>query len=207
MNAVKGPFLVWFDTEYTSLEPEQARLVQVAMVVTDMQGRRVGTPEQDLVSPVRLEPGVPVSDFLSRECPDLVRQSRSDHAPSAEAVDRLLSERLEALTGPVAPKIGHRPILAGNTIHADRFLAQRFLPRFLDHLHYRQLDVSSLKLLWLNAGLGPEFEKENTGLVGEYLPGWTVPTQPQRHDALYDVLCSIAELNYYRTHFLKSGPA
>lgn len=207
MNASPGPHLVWFDTEYTSLEPEEARLVQVAMVVTDMAGRRIGTREQDLVTAVRLEPGAAVSEFLARECPDLVTQSRAAGAPPPDAVDRMLAERLEALTGPVAPRPADRPVLAGNTIHADRFLAQRFLPRFLARLHYRQLDVSSLKLLWLSAGLGPEFNKDNPALVRDYLPGWDVPDRSQRHNALYDVMCSIAELNYYRRHFLRASPA
>jgi oligoribonuclease (3'-5' exoribonuclease) len=71
-------------------------------------------------------------------------------------------------------------------------------------LHYRQLDVSALKILWLGAGRGPEFKKEDAALVQQYLPGWNMPAQAQRHDALYDVLCSIAELNYYRQHFLRT---
>lgn len=206
MKTAQGPYLVWFDTEYTSLDPEQARLVQVAMVITDMQGRRAGTPAQDLMTPVQLEPGCAVSDFVARECPELVRAARAENAPSVETVDRMLSERLERVTGPMAPKIGQRPILAGNTIHADRMLAQRFLPCFLNRLHYRQLDVSSLKLLWLSTKLGPEFDKEDPARVKEYLPDWDLPVQPRRHDALYDVFCSIAELNYYRKHFLRAPP-
>ena len=60
MNTVRGPYLVWFDTEYTSLDLEQARLAQVAMVVTDFEGRRIAPAEQDLVTPVRLPAEAPV---------------------------------------------------------------------------------------------------------------------------------------------------
>jgi oligoribonuclease len=204
-NSVKttqSRYLVWFDTEYTTLELDEAQLIQVAMVVTDMQGCRVGGAEQDLVTPVRLMPGVAVSDFVAKECPDLVRHARSDTAPTVEEVDEMLVARLETLLGPVPAKIKDRPILAGNTIHADWWMARRFLPKFLARLHYRNLDVSSLKILWLGGNLGPEFDKENVSLIGAHLSGWEVPAQARRHDAFYDVMASIAELNYYRQHLL-----
>ena len=203
MSTTKEPCLVWFDTEYSTLELEQAHLLQVAMVITDMQGRRLAPPEKDLVLPVRLPAGASVSDFVAKECPDIVTQARSEAAPSVSAVDQLLADTIDAIVGPKAAKIKDRPILAGNTIHADWWFAQRFLPQFLDRLHYRMLDVSSLKILWLDAKLGPEFDKENLPLMQEYLPGWSLPKQAKRHDALYDVMCSIAEMNFYRQHFLK----
>ena len=199
--------LVWFDTEYTTLDLDQAVLVQVAMIVTDAQGKRIAPPEQDFVTPVRLPPETTVSDFLARECPDLVAQARATTAPTVAEVDQLLATRLDALVGPPARKVADRPILAGNTIHADWWLALRFLPRFLERLHYRHLDVSTLKLLWLQSGLGPEFAKEDIALVRAYLPSWELTAQARRHDALYDVMASVAELNYYRQQFLKTTPA
>lgn len=200
----KEPCLVWFDTEYSTLELEQAHLLQVAMVVTDMQGRRIAAPDRDLVTAVRLPDGIPVSEFVARECPDIVAQARAATAPSVDDVDRMLASTMDNLVGPVAARIKDRPVLAGNTIHADWWFAQRYLPQFLSRLHYRMLDVSSLKILWLDAKLGPEFEKENIALMQEHLPGWTLPAGAKRHDALYDVMCSIAELNFYRKKFLKS---
>lgn len=200
----KEPCFVWFDTEYSTLDLEQAHLLQVAMVVTDRQGRRLAPPDRDLVTAVRLPAETPVSEFVAKECPEIVTQARAETAPSVDHVDRLLASTLDSLTGPVAAKIKDRPILAGNTIHADWWFAQRYLPQFLSRLHYRMLDVSALKILWLDAKLGPEFEKDNLALMQEYLPGWTLPPQAKRHDALYDVMCSIAELNYYRQKFLKS---
>lgn len=207
MSSSRTPYLVWFDTEYTTLDLDQALLVQVAMIVTDAQGQRIAAPDQDLVTPVRLPPEAPVSEFLARECPALVAQARSDAAPTVSQVDALLATRLDALIGPPARKVGDRPVLAGNTIHADWWLAQRFLPQFLARLHYRHLDVSTLKLLWLGAGLGPEFAKDNTALLRDCLPGWEISEQSRRHDALYDVMGSVAELNYYRRYFLKERPA
>ncbi|MCX6998457.1 MAG: exonuclease domain-containing protein [Kiritimatiellaeota bacterium] len=205
MNTPHGSHLVWFDTEYTSLELEQAQLAQVAMIVTDALGRRVATPEQDLVTPVRLPADAPVSDFLARECPALIARCRAAEAPTVAAVDQQLAARLEELLGPVPDQVQLRPVLAGNSIHCDWWLARRFLPRFLARLHYRQLDVSALKILWLSAGLGPEFNKADPALLQKYLPGWTIPAQASRHDAWYDVACSVAELNYYRKNFFKTA--
>lgn len=204
MKTSSNSRLVWFDTEYTTLELEQACLLQVAMVVTDSQGCRIAPPAEDLVIAVKLTPDTPVSDFVATECPALVQQARHEDTPTVRAVDDLLAGRLDALLGPVSAKMKDRPVLAGNTIHADWWLARKFLPQFMKRLHYRQLDVSSLKILWLEAGLGPEFDKANTTLIQENLPGWTLPDGSTRHDALYDVMCSIAELNYYRRHFLRS---
>jgi oligoribonuclease len=206
MKPSQSSYLVWFDTEYTSLDLEQAHLIQVAMVMTDMQGQRIAPPDQDLVTAVRLPAGSSVSDFVAKECPDLVQQARHESAPSADEVDGMLTARLDAVLGPAPDKIKDRPILAGNTIHADWWFARRFLPRFIARLHYRNLDVSTLKILWLDSKLGPEFDKGNTALIQENLDGWTLPTGTKQHDALYDVMCSVAELNYYRRHLLKDGP-
>ena len=205
MNPTQRSSLVWFDTEYTSLDLEQAHLIQVAMVITDMQGRRIAPPDQDLVTAVRLPAGSSVSDFVAKECPDLVQQARHESAPSADEVDGMLTARLDAVLGPAPDKIKDRPILAGNTIHADWWFARRFLPRFIARLHYRNLDVSTLKILWLDSKLGPEFDKGNTALIQDNLDGWTLPSGTKQHDALYDVMCSVAELNYYRRHFLLAG--
>lgn len=205
MNTSQRSNLVWFDTEYTTLELEQARLIQVAMVVTDMDGRRIAPPEQDLVTSVRIPMDFPVSDFVAKECPELVRAARSDAAPEVEAVDCMLAQRLDAIVGPPAKKAKDRPMLAGNTIHADWWFARKVFPSFMSRLFYRNLDVSSLKILWLDSKLGPEFDKENPAMILDYLPGYTLPPGAKKHDALYDVLCSIAELNYYRRNFIK-GP-
>lgn len=205
MSTAQRSNLVWFDTEYTTLELEQARLIQVAMVVTDMDGRRLAPPDMDLVTAVRIPADYPVSDFVSGECPELVRAARADTAPEIETVDRMLADRLDAIVGPPAAKPKNRPMLAGNTIHADWWFARALLPAFMSRLYYRHLDVSSLKILWLDSKLGPEFDKENPAMILDNLPGYSLPPGTKKHDALYDVLCSIAELNYYRRNFLK-GP-
>ena len=207
MKHTHRPALVWIDTEYTTLELEQAKLLQVAMVVTDMAGRPLAGVDQDLVTPIRIPADFPVSDFVAKECPGLVQTARAESAPVVEVVDRMLVERLDAIIGPPAESQKDRPLLAGNTIHADWWFTRTAFPSLMSRLHYRHLDVSSLKILWLDAKTGPEFDKGNKAMIGEYLPGRSLPDGSGKHDALYDVYCSIAELNFYRRNFLRLPPA
>lgn len=203
MMSTKHPALVWFDTEYTTLELEQADLLQVAMVVTDGEGRRIASPEADFASVVRLPVQACPSAFVLQECGELVAQARAATAPPLPEVDAALSARLDALLGPAAVAVKDRPVLAGNTIHADWWMAQRFLPAFLSRLHYRHLDVSTLKMIWINEERGAEFNKADAALVQRWFPDGAVPAQPRRHDALYDVMASIAEYRFYRANLLR----
>merc|ERR1712000_83757 len=96
----------------------------------------------------------------------------------AEAEERML-RFVEAHTQPGAA------ILAGNTVHADKGFLQVYMPRFMGHLHYRIMDVSTVKELcrpWY-----PEtFAK--------------APAKSNSHRALDDIKESLKELQYYREH-------
>jgi oligoribonuclease (3'-5' exoribonuclease) len=91
-----------------------------------------------------------------------------------------------------------RPILAGNSVHSDWFLARKFLPRFSALLHYRHLDVTALKLQWQDWFKGEEFAKDDPARLREFFPAAVLGASDQRHDAYYDAQASIAELNFYR---------
>ncbi len=97
------------------------------------------------------------------------------------------------------------PVLAGNSIHADWFLVRKYLPKFLACLHYRHLDVSSLKLQWLQWFEGEEFDKTNVELVKQHFAEAGVALDTQPHDAYYDVIASIAELSFYRSGLMRSA--
>jgi len=188
----------WFDTEYSSLDLEEAVILQVALLITDSALERVLPAERDLRLTVKLPEGAEVSPWVQEHLPDLVEQCRSSAAiPIAEVDDRLcayLSAAVESLGGGT----DLRPLLAGNSIHADWWLARRFLPRFLERLHYRQLDVTALKLEWKRLH-GDEFDKEMAGNVVKWFPSANVNAL-EKHDAYYDVQASIAELAFYRRH-------
>jgi len=185
---------VWFDTEYSTLDLDRAHLLQVAAIVTDA----------DLNLVVRLPENATLSPWIVENTPDLARACRSaDASVTANEVDRRLAALLDRVNVP-GGEDKRRPILAGNSVHADWHLARRFLPSFCARLHYRHLDVTALKLQWQDWRQGPPFAKDDVEQVRSFFPGGFDGATERRHDALYDVIASIAELNYYRHHFLNA---
>jgi oligoribonuclease len=203
---MKDGYYVWFDTEYSDLDLKKAVLLQVAAFATDASLRRVLPPDRDVRLAIRLSNDAELSDWVRRHLPDLI-----DRCRSAEAVDVAeADDRLCAHVAAVAELAGvgeeFRPVLAGSSIHIDWWLAYRFLPRFLSRLHYRLLDVTTIKLEWTR--LHPRskgFDKEDPLLVRRHFPGAVCPVSTNRHDALYDAEASVAELAFYRKHLLRPG--
>lgn len=192
---------VWFDTEYSTLDLESAVLLQVAAVVTDADLQRIFPPEQDIRLYVRLPADARISPWIEENMPDLLRMCRSELALDAAEVDARLAELVGRINVP-GGEDKRRPVLAGNSIHSDWRLATKYLPRFMRLLHYRHLDVTALKLQWQDWRQGPEFDKDNLDELRAHLPGPKHLLDGKRHDAYYDVLASIAELNFYRHQFL-----
>lgn len=190
--------LVWFDTEFTSLDYDRGQLLQTAMVITDLNLQRVLAPEDDLNLVVSLPDGAELSDWVQENLAELIGQSRGEEALAVEAVDRRLADTVIRASGGAVPEsIKLRPVLAGNSIHSDLTMARRWLPTLVDTLHYRLLDVSSVKMLWQAWRQGEVFDKDRAELVQQYLP-FEAPLAGRPHDAYYDTLASIAELAYYR---------
>ena len=169
--------LVWIDCEMTGLDLAVDELVEVAVVVTDFDLNPVHEgfsivirPDQsawdgmgDFVRTMHLESG------LAAEVPDGVSLADAEYAV------------LEYILG-LVPETQQAP-LAGNTIGTDRAFLAKFMPRVDAHLHYRSIDVSSIK-----------------ELVRRWFPRiyFHAPAKHGGHRALADILESIRELRYYR---------
>jgi oligoribonuclease len=192
------PAYLWFDAEFTSLDTDQARLLQVALLITDPSLKRLTAPARDVNLYIKLTPDVPVSLWVEQNLTDLLVQCRSLNAVPVEEADRRLAQAVDEAVGPAADSIKRRPILAGNTVHMDMALVRKFLPEFARRLHYRILDVSTLKILWNDWFAGPDFDKSNAGLIRQHLPAGIEPPPGGEHDAYADIHASLAELNYYR---------
>ena len=192
----------WFDAEFTSLELEQAKLLQVALVLTDAHLRRLTPPEDDLNLFIQLDPKEPVSPWVRENLPDLVEKCASSEAIPLSEADVRLSNLLDRYCPNSSKSMSARPVLAGNSVHNDWFLARRFLPAFSARLHYRLLDVSSLKIQWQDAFLEPAFDKENPASLKPFWPDEF--SGLQAHDALFDAKASLAELAYYRSKMVPS---
>lgn len=190
---------VWFDTEFTSLELDEAHLLQVAVMLTDRNLRRITPPEEDVNFYIRLPDGIPVSPWVETHLPELVKKCRSHAAVSLTEADGKLTAFLDRWCGTPNKTVQKRPLMAGNSVHTDWVLARKFLPVFASRLHYRLLDVSALKIQWLDLTEEREFEKDDPKTVKKYFPEADL-RRLRQHDAYYDIVASAAELAYYRTH-------
>lgn len=200
----------WFDTEYTTLELERAKLLQVALVVSDDELNPIphqpeGVPAELLTNDgfsayLQLPPRGEMSDHVLEHYQPLLEMCERE-GRTVEEIDAYLSLYLDAFPETRDENIRVRPTLAGNSVYADYFLVRRFLPRFLSHLNYRLFDVTTMKLEWRFHHRGPRFEKlghpEN---IRKYYRGKDA-IAGDKHDAYYDVQASMAELAYYRSQF------
>ena len=198
---------VWFDTEYSTLDIEDARLLQVAALITDSRLKRVLPREQDISLIIRIAESESVSPWVEEHLPELVKACRSTEAVGISEADARLAAYVQAalgtLTGCGPGTEKERPVLAGNSVQYDWRLAQRFLPSFFRTLHYRLLDVTALKLEWKRLRRRKTFEKENPADIRQYFPEAVFPEEAGRHDAYYDIQASIAELAFYRRFMLR----
>ncbi len=204
--------LLWFDTEFSVGEVQEASLLQAALVVTDPT-LRVLQPRASLAMEpherrkngvclhVALSEGLPLSDFVRAQT-ELLRGCREHGRPLGE-VDRLLAAWVDATLGPPEPDKKKRPMLAGNSIHMDWYLVQKQLPELGRRVHYRVLDVTALKTEWRTTLGGPKFDKDDPKRVAEMFP--EAELTQTRHDAYYDVHASMAELAFYRRQWARKG--
>jgi oligoribonuclease len=167
--------LAWLDLEMTGLSPERDVILQAALIITDSELRPLEEFACDIWQPesalAEMSPFVRDMHTKTGLLPR-VAASRLEVA----AAERLLIER-------VAGWCSYPAVLCGNSIGQDRRFIDRYMPGLSRYLHYRLLDVTSLKILarlWY--GEGAVYNKPPEGA----------------HDALVDIKNSIAELAHYR---------
>ncbi len=205
------PIFCWFDTEFTSLELDSASLLQVALVVTgpDLVPMKP-TGACDLPAGILRTNGISAyiappegwvpGAFIAENMPAVVESCRASSYSVADA-DGFLMTYLAAVVGEPAGNIKERPIMAGNSIHADWFFVRRDLPQFSSQLHYRLLDVSSIKTEWRarRGGAGAELDKGKAPELRAVFPEADLAGS-SAHDAYYDAQASLAELAWYRAN-------
>ena len=173
--------LIWIDLEMTGLVPERHRIIEIATLVTDQHLNvlaegpviAVRQPEEELAAMDEWNTTQHGKSGLSQR----VRESRTGEAEA----ERLTVEFLRRWVPP-----GNSPI-CGNSICQDRRFLARWMPELERYFHYRNLDVSTLKELcqrWAPAS-ARGYSKDS------------------KHLALDDIRDSVAELKYYREHFLR----
>ena len=168
-------FLIWVDLEMTGLDPETCAIIEMAVIITDKNLTELTAPlVQTIWQPEStLETMVP---FVRKMHTDngLLEQVRC----SQISIDDAEREAMVYLTRYVPYRCGH---LAGNSVWQDRRFLNKYMPTLVGYLHYRQVDVSSLKQL-ADWWYGVRYPKADEG----------------KHTALFDIRQSIAELKYYQ---------
>jgi oligoribonuclease len=153
-------YLVWIDCEMTGLDPEKDCLVEVAVVITNSQLEV-------------LDPGL---DVVIKPRPGLIHEFEA--GLELAAAEQVVLDYIKKFV----PNAKDAP-LAGNTIGTDRMFLNRYMPALDQHLHYRNIDVSSIK------------ELSRRWYPRVY---FQMPKKSGGHRALADILESIQELKYYR---------
>jgi oligoribonuclease len=170
--------LVWVDLEMSGLDPGREVILELAVIVTD------GALEQVHEGP-DIVIGAP-DDVLSRMDPvvvDMHRRSGLTDAVRASTTTVAAAEaEALAFVRRLVPVARTAP-LAGNSVHADRAFLQRYMPSLEAHLHYRNVDVSTVK------ELAQRWHPEAVA---------TAPAKVGGHRALTDIRESIEELRHYR---------
>jgi oligoribonuclease len=165
----------------TGLDPDNDRVIEVALVVTDSNLTVVAeAPVQVVHQEDAVLAGMDAWNTGTHGRSGLTEKVRASQL-SESAVEEVMIEFLRRYV----PK-GKSP-MCGNSVCQDRRFMARHMPKLEAFFHYRNLDVSTLKELckrWQPA-LAAGFKKQ------------------QRHEALADIYESIDELQYYRAHFLK----
>ena len=198
----------WFDTEYTQLDLDRAKLLEVAVIVTDDELRPIKTAAQTIPPELLRKDGF--SAFLTPPPDDEISNHVQEHfkpllercrreGRRAEEIDGYLNAYLESFPECRADDVRVRPVLAGNSVYADFFLARKYLPSFSRHLSYRLFDVTTFKIEWQYHHRGERFKKlGHPELIRNLYKGQDA-ILGGKHDAYYDVQASIAELTYYRS--------
>ncbi len=173
---------VWIDLEMTGLDPSKDVILEVATIITDAQLNIIATGP-DLVSCQPPDVLGRMNQFVEKMHKDsgLIEKVKSSCVPLLEIEKQTFAFIKEHCQSDKA-------VLAGNTVWQDRRFIERYMPKILDYLHYRILDVSTIKILvqaWYPNNPQAEFPKKDT------------------HRALEDIKESINELKHYKKYFFK----
>ena len=184
-DALERP-MVWVDLEMTGLDPDTDVIVEAAVVITDGALDRVIEGPDLVLRASEDELGTMIEVVQSmHDKSGLTAAIRASDITVSEAERQILEFIAEHVPEPrTAP-------LAGNSVHADRSFLRRYMPQVEAHLHYRNVDASTIKELcrrWR-----PDVLR-------------AAPDKAGGHRALADIRESIAELRHYRDALFRAAP-
>ncbi|MEM6707389.1 MAG: oligoribonuclease [Pseudomonadota bacterium] len=180
-ESARAERLVWIDLEMTGLDPEQDRIIEIATLVTDGQLNLIAEgPVLAVHQSDELLNGMDEWNTRTHGASGLTERVRQSPISETEAQAQTLAFVAEHVDERRAP-------LCGNSVWQDRRFLARYMPTLEAYLHYRLIDVSTVKELarrW-RPDLLSGFKKQGA------------------HTALADIRESVAELAYYRSCFIR----
>lgn len=174
--------LVWVDLEMGGLNPDIHTILEMACIITDSE-LNIVAESQDIVIHQ-------TDDVLGAMTPWCIEHhGKSGLTAACQNSNVSLAEAENIMVSFVTSNVpkGLCP-LAGNSIYSDKQFLEKYMPNFISHLHYRMVDVSSVKELcrrWYPNAFS------------------SAPKKALKHRALDDIRESIAELKYYRNTIFK----
>ena len=176
----KDKRLIWVDMEMTGLNPDSDRVIEIATIVTSLdleilaEGPVIAIHQSDEVLTQMDEWNT--RTHANSGLVDRVRASSVDEASAAQETLSFLDEWVKPNCSP----------MCGNSICQDRRFMARHLPSLETFFHYRNLDVTTLKLL-----------------ANYWRPELPAAPKQNVHEALADIRESIEELKYFREHLIR----
>ena len=173
--------LIWIDMEMTGLKPDQDRIIEAAVVITDQELQVVAESEVYVVHQTdSILDGMDSWNKGTHGRSGLIDRVKASRWSEAEVEAEMLNFLGRHVPAGASP-------MCGNSVCQDRRFLARYMPGLEAYFHYRNLDVSTLKELarrW----------------KPEVMAGFS---KQGKHEALADIYESIEELKYYREHLLK----
>ena len=172
--------LVWVDMEMTGLDPDNDRIIEVAMLITDMELNILA--EGPVFAIHQSDEALDKMDNWNKGThgrSGLIERVKASSVTEAQAEAELIAFMKKYVPDGKSP-------MCGNSICQDRRFMVRGMPKLEAFFHYRNVDVSTIKELcrrW-KPDLIKGFKKH------------------QKHTALADIIESVEELRYYREHFI-----
>lgn len=176
----RSSYIVWVDLEMSGLNIDKDHILEMACLITDKNLKIVAEGPEIIIHQ---------SDEVLNGMDEWCTKTHGESGLTASCLKSQISiQQAEQIMLEFVQK--HTPKgacpLAGNSIHVDRIFLNKYMKNFLNHLHYRIIDVSTIK------ELAKRWSDENNFFV-----------KKQTHRALDDIKESIDELKFYRTKFFK----
>ncbi|XP_046852352.1 oligoribonuclease, mitochondrial-like [Xenia sp. Carnegie-2017] len=174
--------LVWVDLEMSGLDDSKDQILEIACLITDTDLNLIAEGPDIIIH----QPDS-VLDSMNEWCKShhgesgLTQAVKESTTSLKQAEDRII----EFITTHTKP---NKSLLAGNSVHVDKLFLSRFMPQVIEHLHYRIVDVSTVKELckyWYPKAYH------------------RVPNKSQTHRALQDIKESLQELKFYKSTIFK----